>query len=144
MVVKEIKNGIMIQQKAAEIIELFSWIEDEMDRYEQIIEIGKSLPIMQEANKTEENEVKGCQSKVWMKCIEKEGQLFFEADSNTVITKGIVALLLKVINQEKKQEIAKYNFDFIDTINLRAHLTSQRSNGLNAMISKIKNIASQN
>lgn len=132
----------MISQAEAEIIELFSWIEDDMDRYEQIIEIGKSLPMMPENLKTEENEVKGCQSKVWLHCAEDQGKLIFVADSNTVITKGIIALLLKVINQADKAEIAAYDFGFIDKINLRAHLSSQRSNGLTAMIQKIKKIAS--
>jgi cysteine desulfuration protein SufE len=131
----------MIHQAEAEIIELFSWIEEDMDRYEQIIEIGKSLPIMPEHLKTEENEVKGCQSKVWLHCTEDQGKLTFVADSNTVITKGIIALLLKVINQADKSEIASYDFGFIDKINLRAHLSSQRSNGLTAMIQKIKAIA---
>lgn len=132
----------MIDQAEAEIIELFSWIEEDMDRYEQIIDIGKSLPMMPEHLKTEENEVKGCQSKVWLHCTEDQGKLTFVADSNTVITKGIIALLLKVINQANKEAIASYDFGFIDKINLRAHLSSQRSNGLTAMIQKIKTIAS--
>ena len=132
----------MIQQKEEEIIELFSWIEDDMDRYEQIIEIGKSLPEMPVHLKTETNEVQGCQSKVWLYGKEENGKMLFYADSNTVITKGIIALLLKVIEQEDKKEIAQYNFGFIDKINLRSHLSSQRSNGLSAMMNKIKAMAS--
>lgn len=131
----------MIRQKEEEIIELFSWIDDEMDRYEQIIEIGKSLPPMNDSDKTEENEVKGCQSKVWLSYTETDGKLVFTADSNTVITKGIIALLLRVINDETKADIYAYDFGFIDKIHLRSHLSSQRSNGLNAMVNRIKRIA---
>ncbi len=128
------------KEREAEIIEAFEWIEDEIDRYELIIEMGKSLPILPEEYKIPEFEIKGCQSKVWLVTKENQGRVFFEADSNTMITKGIIALLLKVVNDSSKEELKNYQFDFIDAIQLRSHLTSQRSNGLTSMIQKIKSV----
>ncbi len=127
-----------IQEREAEIISEFSMFEDPMDRYEYLIEIGKKLPELSEAYKTEENIVKGCQSKVWLHSKFEDGKVIFEADSNTVITKGIVGLLVRVLSQQKPDEIINAPLTFIDAIDLRSHLSSQRSNGLNAMIKQMK------
>lgn len=127
-----------LKEREAEIIEAFEWVEDEIDRYELIIEMGKSLPILPEEYKIPAFEIKGCQSKVWLVTKEHNQRIFFEADSNTMITKGIIALLLRVVNDSSKEELKNYQFDFIDAIQLRSHLTSQRSNGLSSMIQKIK------
>jgi cysteine desulfuration protein SufE len=131
-----------IQQNETELIEGFSFFEDELERYEYIMDLGKELDPLDDVFKNEAFEVKGCQSKVWLRAVEEGTVMRFEADSNTQITKGLIAILIKTINGAEKNEIAEYNFGIIDKINLKSHLTSQRSNGLNAMIQKIKAISS--
>jgi cysteine desulfuration protein SufE len=121
-----------------EIVEEFSLFDDPMDKYEYIIDIGKKLPALDAKYMTDDFLVKGCQSKVWLHAYEKDGNIFFEADSNTAITKGIVALLIRVLSGQKADAIISAPLSFIDKINLRSHLSSQRSNGLNAMIVKMK------
>ena len=121
-----------------EIVEEFELFDDQMDKYEYIIDIGKKLPALDSKYQTDNFLVKGCQSKVWLHAYEKEGQLFFEADSNTAITKGIIALLVRVLSGQQPKEILNASLTFIDQINLRAHLSSQRSNGLSSMIVKMK------
>lgn len=124
-----------------EIVEEFDLFDDQMDRYEYIIDLGKKLPALDAKFQTDDFLVKGCQSKVWLHAYEKDGRLFFEADSNTAITKGIIALLLRVLSGQKPADILNAQLGFIDKINLRAHLSSQRSNGLTSMIQRIKNYA---
>jgi cysteine desulfuration protein SufE len=121
-----------------EIIEEFSWFEDPMEKYEHIIDLGKSLDDYPEQYRDENHLVKGCQSKVWLHAEPKSGKLHFYADSNTFITKGIIALLLRVLNNRQPDEIISSELSFIDAIDLRSHLSSQRSNGLTAMIEKIR------
>lgn len=121
-----------------EIIQEFSMLDDPMQRYEYLIELGKKLPPLEEKYKTESNLVKGCQSKVWLHAYPKDGKVFYEADSNTVITKGIIALLIRVLSGQTPDTILEAPLHFIDAIDLRSHLTSQRSNGLNAMIQQMK------
>jgi cysteine desulfuration protein SufE len=133
-----------IDQREEEIIELFDWIEDETDRYVQIMDLGKELPLFPEEYKTEVNEVKGCQSKVWLIHTVENKNIYFQADSNTAITKGIVAILVKLWSGLTAQEIIDANLDVLEKIELRKHLTSQRSNGLTAMIYKMKEIAKSN
>ncbi len=128
----------MINDIQNDIIEEFSLFEEPMERYDYLIDIGKKLPALDERYKVEENVVKGCQSTVWLHAYEKEGKVYFEADSNTVITKGIVGLLVRVLSGHKPQEILSADLYFIDKIDLRSHLSSQRSNGLNAMLKQIK------
>ena len=127
-----------IKEIEEEIISEFSLFDDPMDRYEYIIEIGKKMPNLDEQYKTEENVVKGCQSTVWLHSYVKEGNIYFEADSNTVITKGIIGLLVRVLSSHNADEIINAELNFIDAIGLRSHLSSQRSNGLNAMIKQMK------
>lgn len=121
-----------------EITEEFSLFDDQMDKYEYIIDIGKKLPALDSKYMTDDFLVKGCQSKVWLHAYEKEGRIYFEADSNTAITKGIVALLVRVLSGQPANEIISSPLSFIDFINLRSHLSSQRSNGLTAMVAKMK------
>ncbi len=121
-----------------EIAEEFDLFDDQMDKYEYIIDIGKKLPALDSKYQTDDFLVKGCQSKVWLHAYEKDGRIFFEADSNSAITKGIVALLVRVLSGQKANEIISSPLGFIDKINLRAHLSSQRSNGLSSMIVKMK------
>jgi cysteine desulfuration protein SufE len=131
----------VLKEREAELIEIFEWIEDDTDRYDQIIDLGKQLPPFRESMRTDENEVKGCQSKVWLSFEFIDGKLIFNADSNTVITKGIIAILLYLWNEMTPQEIIDSDTEIIEKIGLRQHLTSQRNNGLTAMILKIKAIA---
>jgi len=121
-----------------EIAEEFDLFDDQMDKYEYIIDIGKKLPALDAKYMTDDFLVKGCQSKVWLHAYEKDGLLYFEADSNTAITKGIIALLVRVLSRQKGNDILLTPLTFIDKINLRAHLSSQRSNGLTSMIQKMK------
>lgn len=127
-----------IAETENEIIEEFGLFDDPMDRYEYIIDIGKKLPALDARYMTDDFLVKGCQSKVWLHAFEKDGRIFYEADSNTAITKGIVALLVRVLSGQPAAEIMNAQLSFIDKINLRSHLSSQRSNGLTAMIQKMK------
>ncbi len=121
-----------------EIAEEFALFDDQMDKYEYIIDIGKKLPPLDAKYMTDDFLVKGCQSKVWLHAYESDGKIFFEADSNTAITKGIIALLVRVLSGQRAEDILSSTLSFIDTINLRSHLSSQRSNGLTAMIVKMK------
>ena len=121
-----------------EVIEEFGLFDDPMDRYEYLIEIGKKLPALDEKYKVESNIVKGCQSTVWLHAYEKDDKVYFEADSNTVITKGIIGLLIRVLSGHTPGEILNADLYFIDKIDLRSHLSAQRSNGLNAMLKLMK------
>lgn len=132
-----------IKEKTEELVAEFELFDDSMDRYEYIIDLGKALPPMEESLKTENRLVKGCQSKVWLNAEMSNGNLLFMADSNTVITKGIIAILIRIISGETPATIAENDFSFIDKINLRSHLSSQRSNGLTAMIELMKKYAIQ-
>lgn len=130
-----------LAEREAELIEIFEWIEDETDRYVQIMDYGKKMPEFPESDKTESNEVKGCQSKVWLTYKFENGKLHFSADSNTAITKGIVAILVYLWSDLSPKEISEASLDILDKIELRKHLTSQRNNGLTAMIQKMKGLA---
>ena len=124
-----------------ELIEEFGLFDDPMDQYEYIIDIGKKMPPLAEVHKVDENIVKGCQSTVWLHAYSDAGKVMLEADSNTVITKGLIALLLRVLSGHTPEEILNAELYFVDKIGLRAHLSSQRSNGLTAMMKKIKTYA---
>jgi cysteine desulfuration protein SufE len=122
----------------AEIVEEFNLFEDQLDKYEYLIDIGKKLAPLDPKYSSDDFLVKGCQSKVWLHAYEKDGRIYFEADSNTAITKGIIALLVRVLSGQKAVDILNNPLAFIDLINLRSHLSSQRSNGLTSMIHKMK------
>ncbi|CAL2081164.1 Uncharacterized SufE-like protein R01000 [Tenacibaculum sp. 190524A05c] len=127
-----------IKEIQEEIIDEFSMFEDWMERYEYIIELGKSLPIINEAYKLDENLIKGCQSKVWMHS-EIDGDIIkYTADSDAILTKGIVALLLRVFSDQKPQDILDADTNFIDEIGLKEHLSPTRANGLVSMVKQIK------
>ena len=127
-----------IQQLQEEIIDEFSMFDDWMQRYEYMIDLGKSLPIINESNKTEDRLIKGCQSKVWLDAELKDGKVYYTADSDAIITKGIIAILLRVFSNQKPSDILEANTDFIDEIGLKEHLSPTRANGLVAMIKQIK------
>jgi cysteine desulfuration protein SufE len=121
-----------------EIVDEFSMFDDWMQRYEYIIELGKSLPLIDEQYKTEENIIKGCQSKVWVHAEEKEGNVVFTADSDAILTKGIIAILVRAFSNQSPKAILEADTDFIDEIGLKEHLSPTRANGLVSMIKQIK------
>lgn len=121
-----------------ELIDEFSMFDDWMQRYEYMIELGKSLPLIDAKYKTDENIIKGCQSKVWLYSEFKNDKVIFSADSDAIITKGIVAILVRVFSNQSPQEILSANTDFIDAIGLKEHLSPTRANGLVSMIKQIK------
>tara|TARA_B100000212_G_scaffold189513_1_gene142871 strand:+ start:3364 stop:3783 length:420 start_codon:yes stop_codon:yes gene_type:complete len=121
-----------------EIVGEFDIFETWMDKYEYLIELGKSVPVIDEINKTDDNIIKGCQSKVWLHAEQDGGMIRFYADSDAIITKGIVSLLIRTFSNQKPEDIINASLDFIDKIGLRQHLSPNRANGLNNMIKKIK------
>ncbi|MBF4515165.1 SufE family protein [Flavobacterium sp. ANB] len=129
MTIKEIQN---------EIIDEFSMFDDWMQRYEYIIELGKSLPLIQEEYKTDENLIKGCQSKVWLQGEQKDDKIVFTADSDAILTKGIIAILIRAFSNQKASDIINADTEFIDEIGLKEHLSATRANGLVSMIKNIK------
>ena len=129
MTIKDIQN---------EIVNEFSMFDDWMERYEYIIELGKGLPIIEDQYKTEDNIIKGCQSKVWVHAEEKDGKVIFSADSDAILTKGIIAILIRAFSNQTPAEILEANTDFVDEIGLKEHLSATRANGLVSMIKKIK------
>jgi len=127
-----------IKEIQEEIIDEFSMFEDWMERYEYIIDLGKSLPIINDSFKMDENLIMGCQSKVWLHSEIEEDKINFTADSDAILTKGIVALLLRVFNHQKPADILKTDLFFVDQIGLKEHLSPTRANGLVSMIKQIK------
>lgn len=127
-----------IAERQDQIIDDFAIFDDWMDKYEYIIQLGKELPIIDEKYKTEENIIKGCQSKVWLHADHTDGKLYFTADSDAIITKGLVSMVVQVLSGQTPQDIANANIYFIDEIGLQNHLSPTRSNGLLAMLKQIK------
>ena len=131
-----------LQEAKRQVIEEFSMFDEWLDKYEYIIELGKNLQDYPENLKTEDRLIKGCQSRVWLDWEEKDGKLFFRADSDAIITKGIISLLISVYSGRTPEEIAGDDFGFISEIGLKENLSPTRSNGLVSMIETIK-IAAQ-
>ena len=127
-----------IQESQNEIIEEFELFDEWMDKYEHIIELGKDLPIIKAEHKVEENLIKGCQSRVWLHANLTDNKLIFTADSDAIITKGIIGLVIRVFSNHTPKEIADSELFFIDQIGLQEHLSPTRSNGLLAMVKQIK------
>jgi len=127
-----------IQEIQDEIVDEFSMFDDWMQRYEYMIDLGKSLPLIDESLKKEENLIKGCQSKVWVHGEMKDDKLVFTADSDAIITKGIIAILIRVFSNQQPAAIIDANTDFIDEIGLKEHLSPTRANGLVSMIKQLK------
>ncbi len=127
-----------IKQIQEEIVDEFSMFDDWMQRYEYIIELGKNLPLIDEQYKTEDNIIKGCQSKVWLRGEQQEDRVVFTADSDAILTKGIIAILIRTFSDQPASEILRADTEFIDEIGLREHLSPTRANGLVSMIKQIK------
>lgn len=127
-----------IETIQAEIVDEFSDFEDWMQRYEYMIELGKSLPQIDPQYKTDDHLIKGCQSRVWVHAALDQNRLVFTADSDAIITKGIIAILIRVFSHQKPADILAAKTDFIDKIGLREHLSPTRANGLVSMIKQLK------
>ena len=129
---------ISIETNKSDIISEFSLFEDWMEKYEYIIELGKSIPLIDPKFKTDDNLIKGCQSKVWMHAEIKNNNVLFYADSDAIITKGIIAILIRVFSNQNPKNILESDTKFIDEIGLKEHLSPTRANGLVSMIKQIK------
>ena len=128
-----------LEARQQEIISEFAMFDDWMQKYEYIIELGKELPVIEEQFKVEDNLIKGCQSKVWLHAVNKsDGTLSFTADSDAIITKGLVSLVIRVLDGLPAQEIAQADLHFVNDIGLTSHLSPTRSNGLASMIKQMK------
>ena len=133
----------LAETKAA-VIEEFSMFDEWLDKYEYLIELGKSLEVFPVELKTDDRLIKGCQSRVWLDTRVQDGILRFRADSDAIITKGIISLLIRVYDGRSAAEIAADNFDFVEKIGLRENLSPTRANGLNSMIETIRKEAERN
>ena len=127
-----------IQEIQEEIIDEFNMFDDWMQKYDYLIELSKDLPVINESLKVDDNLIKGCQSKVWLHASKNDDKISFTADSDAIITKGIVALLVRVFDGQKAKDILENELYFIDTIGLKEHLSMTRSNGLVSMIKQMK------
>lgn len=127
-----------IKEIQEEIVDEFALFDDWMQRYEHMIDLGKSLPLIEEKYKTEDNLIKGCQSKVWVHAEMKDDKLLFTADSDAIITKGIIAVLIRTFNNQHPKDIIEADTQFIDEIGLKEHLSPTRANGLVSMIKQLK------
>jgi cysteine desulfuration protein SufE len=130
-----------IQEIEDQIVEEFSMFDDWMQKYEYIIELGKNLFLIDEKYKTDEYKVRGCQSQVWLKAYYENGKVVYKADSDAVITKGLIALLIRVLSGKQPEEILNAKLEFIDKIGMKEHLSPNRANGLVAMIGYMKKYA---
>ncbi|RNC88041.1 MAG: SufE family protein [Winogradskyella sp.] len=127
-----------IQEIQNEIIDEFSMFDDWEERYQYMIDLGKTLPLIDAAHKTDNNIIKGCQSKVWVHANMEDDKVVFTADSDAIITKGIIAILIRVFSNQHPTSIIEANTDFIDDIGLKEHLSPTRANGLVSMIKQLK------
>jgi len=129
---------LKIKQIQEEIIDEFAMFDDWMQRYEYMIDLGKSLPLIESKYKTDDYLVNGCQSKVWVRAELVDNQIVFKADSDAIISKGIIAILIRVFSDHEPNEIIEANTDFVDKIGLKDHLSPNRANGLSSMIKQLK------
>lgn len=127
-----------IKETEQQIIDEFANFDEWLDRYAYLIDLGKECPVIDEKDKTEQNLIKGCQSRVWLSCSFEDGVLHFRADSDAVITRGIITLLIRALDGHTPQEILDADLAFIDTIGLKEHLSPTRSNGLTSMVKQMK------
>lgn len=130
--------NVNIKEITEQIQEDFSYLDDWDNKYEYLIELGKSLPLIPAELKTDENKVSGCQSQVWVKPEMKDGLIYFKADSDAIITKGLISLLVKVFSGQKPEDIATADLSFLDKIGMKEHLSPTRANGLMNMVKRLK------
>ena len=134
----------MLQQTENEIIDEFSLFDEWLDKYEYLIELGKALKDYPEDKKTDNRLIKGCQSRVWLDWKLEDGKIFFNADSDAIITKGIISLLIKIYSGRTPQEIVSSDFSVVEKIGLKENLSPTRANGLVSMIETIRRVAEEN
>ena len=127
-----------IKEIQDEIIDEFSMFDDWEERYQYVIDLGKTLPLIEEQYKTDNNIIKGCQSKVWLHAETKDGNVVFTADSDAILTKGLIAIMIRVFSNRSPQAILEADTAFVDEIGLKEHLSATRANGLVSMIKQIK------
>ena len=133
------QNHPLIESRQQEVIEDFSVFDDWMDKYEHLIDLGKDVPTIDAARKTEEHLIKGCQSRVWLAADETDkGSVVFTADSDAIITKGLVGLMVRVLSDAPAEAIANADLHFLDAIGLHQHLSPTRSNGLASMVQQMR------
>lgn len=132
-----------IAERSREVVEEFALLEDWTDRYGHLIEQARSLPLIDEAYKTDDYRVRGCQSQVWLHAARSDDRLILRADSDAIITKGLIALLLRVLDGQPAQAVLDAELEFLDEIGLREHLSPGRANGLAAMVSRIRACAGE-
>lgn len=133
-----------LQEAENEVVDTFSMYDEWLDKYEYLIDLGKNLEAYPEDCKTEDKLIKGCQSRVWLDYKVKDGKIYFKADSDAIITKGIISLLISVYSGRTPEEIASSDFGFIEKIGLKENLSPTRANGLASMIATIKAVALEN
>lgn len=127
-----------IQERSQAVVEEFSMFDDWMDKYSYLIELGKELPVIDEKYKNQTHLISGCQSRVWLHADDTNGLITFTADSDAVITKGIISLLIRVLSNSTPSDILKADLSFLDTIGLKSHLSPTRANGLVSMIKQMQ------
>ena len=127
-----------IEQAQADIIDEFDMFEDWMEKYEHIITLGKELPLIDEQYKTDDNIIKGCQSKVWLHAELKDNKMNFSADSDAIITKGIIAIMVRALKNQSPTDVLNADMAFVDKVGLKEHLSPTRANGLVSMIKQMK------
>ena len=130
-----------LQEAQAEVVADFSMYDEWLDKYEYLIDLGRKLDAFPEELKTEDRLIKGCQSRVWLDTVEQDGKLYFRADSDAIITKGIISLLIGVYSGRTAREIAEDDFSFVDKLGLRENLSPTRANGLASMIETLRRTA---
>lgn len=133
-----------LQEAENEVVDTFSMYDEWLDKYEYLIDLGKNLEAYSEECKTEDKLIKGCQSRVWLDYKVRDGRIYFKADSDAIITKGIISLLISVYSGRTPEEIASSDFGFIEKIGLKENLSPTRANGLASMIATIKAVALEN
>jgi len=136
----EIKS---IQEIEDEIVGEFNLFDNWDDKYEYIIELGKNLPLIDSKYKDDRHKVSGCQSQVWLNAELKDGRLIFSADSDAIITKGLISLLIRVLSNQKPSEVSEAKLDFLDRIGMKEHLSQTRANGLMSMVNHMKKYAKE-
>lgn len=136
--------NITLEEAQKDIVETFSMYEEWLDKYEYLIDLGKNLEPYPEEKKTDDKLIKGCQSRVWLDCWMEDGRLYFNADSDAIITKGIISLLIGIYSGRTPKEIAESDFSFIEKIGLKENLSPTRANGLASMIASMKAAALDN
>ena len=130
-----------VEQAQAELIEEFAFFEDWMDRYQYLIDMGRRLPELPEADRCEANRIRGCQSQVWFVSEERDGRLYFRAISDAAIVSGLIALLLRIYSGRRPEDILETSPDFVDSLGLKSHLSPTRSTGLASMLEAIRGFA---